>query len=158
MLNQFCKFLFLLFIGILLSGCFGYGVQLSSFATDNYHHYKKPYPDKGWENLEIYDEFEPEHSYEILARIIVTGNGGASERKLFKKLRREAGCYSADALVLIDVRPVERSTFNGFAAALNIISVVDGDACTYADLEMGEDYEAWEYEAEAIRFLDEGRE
>ena len=66
-------------------------------------------------------------------------------------MQKEASRYHADAIIFKNWKEVERSSLNGVAIGVNILTLIsDG----YADLEMGGDYIAFEYEGLAIQFLE----
>ena len=91
--------------------------------------------------------------YRVISKITITGNESTMDKGLIRKMKREAGRYNADAVIFKKVREVERTSVNGFAIAINIITLFDDT--NDEQLDMGGDYIAYEYEGIAIKFLDE---
>ena len=150
--STFSNSLFLLLLIPLLSGCLGYNVITKSHPIDNSSNpVHKQRVTKNWKNIPVYEDDELLlDPYRVMARITVTGNQNSFDEKLIKKMQQEASRYHADAIIFKSWREVERSSVNGVAIGFNILSVFIGD---YIDLNMSENYIAYEYEGLAIRFL-----
>lgn len=148
--------LYLFITTMVLHSCTGYNIMVDTFPKPKTTLIKSNKPTPGWEYLPIYyDDERPTAPYDLVARIIVTGNSGASEDKLLKKLKKEASCIGADAILFSDRRYVLRNSVNGVAIAVNVASVITifaGDAIYVDPMEVEEEYEACEIEAIAIRF------
>ena len=145
----------LLFAVIQFSACIGYTLQ-SAIIPYKTSYSKSDSPAKGWEQLVIYEELDPADKYEKIARIIITGNESASEAKLLKRMKKEAGRFSADAILFVETREVSRQSFDGISAAVMIFSVFSESAeDDYLDLDTGGEYYALETEGIAIRFIEE---
>ncbi len=152
-LNPF-PFIFFILLSLLMSSCVGYNSIIESqlITTSNVH--KSEYPKKGWKKIIIYDDKDLLLTpYRVISKIVVTGNESTMDKGLIRKMKKEASRYYADAIIFKKVREVERTSFNGFALAINIITLFDdtGDE----PLDMGGDYIAYEYEGIAIKFLEE---
>jgi len=145
------SYLFVLFIIPLFSGCVGYNtITKSELVSDSSTFVNSSYM-KGWKDIPVYEDDELLlDSYRVVAKINVTGNQNSLDNKLIKKMQQEASRYNADAVIFKNWKEVERSSVNGVAIGLNIISVFTGG---YVDLDMGGDYIAYEYEGIAIQFL-----
>ncbi len=145
---------FLLIFVLLSSGCIGYTVKTASHPMSKYR-LKNTNPEKDWKALEIYASIDDEEQYESLARITVTGTENTiSEERLLNKLRKEASRYRADAILHVETREVERTSFDGISATLNIASIFFADG-EESYLDMGGDYYTLQIEAIAIKFLEE---
>jgi len=142
--------IFLALLGVtLFSGCFGYAVNTNSFPETT-SAYKRSSPVKGWQQIEIFEEDEPTAPYKEVATIVVTGNQHASMDKLFKKMKKEAGRYAADAIIYWGDREVNRSSFNGFSTAVNVITIFDGSGDEWLD--MGGEYYTTEIAGVAVKY------
>jgi len=147
-------FLFLILLSISMSGCLGYNsITKSQIITTSYVH-KSEYPKKGWKKIYIYEDDDLLLTpYRVISKITVTGNEATMDKGMIRKMKKEASRYNADAIIIKEAREVERTSFNGFAAAINIITLFDDT--DDEQLEMGGDYIAYEYEGIAIKFLEE---
>jgi len=145
----------LLLIGFLYSSCIGYSVKTISYPTTEFLYQKREHPVKGWKNIEIFDEGELDVPYKEVATIVITGNQSASDEKLFRKMKRLAGKYDADAIIFIEGREVDRVYLNGFSAAFEIISAFDGDCYDESETDAIGNYYTVEYEGLAIKFHQE---
>jgi len=151
MLNTTTKITCLLLISFLYTSCIGYSVKSTSYPTVEFAHHKRDYPVKGWKNIEIFDEGELDVPYQEIAAIVITGNESASDQKLFRKMKKLAGRYDADAIIFIESRDIVRESFDGISATLNIISIFDDSDCGY-ELDTGGIYDTVEFEGIAIKF------
>ena len=147
-------FFFFVLLSISMSSCVGYNSIIKSelVATSAVH--KSEYPQKGWKKIIIYDDNDLLLTpYRVISKIMVTGNESTMDKGMIRKMKKEASRYQADAIIFKAVREVERTSVNGFAIAINIITLFDdtGDE----PLDMGGDYIAYEYEGIAIKFLEE---
>lgn len=148
-------FSFLLFFSLFFgSGCVGYTIKTASHPMSKYG-LKNTNPNKDWKSLNIYSAIDEEEQYLSLARITVTGTEYTdTEERLLNKLRKEASRYRADAILHVETREVERTSFDGISATLNIATIFMADVDdTYLD--MGGDYYTLEIEAIAIKFVEE---
>lgn len=143
--------LLILFIIPLFSSCVGYNTITKSELVSNPSTFVNSSYMKGWKDIPVYEDDELLlDPYRVVAKINVTGNQNSLDKKLIKKMQQEASRYNADAVIFKNWKEVERNSVNGLAIGLNIISAVSGG---YADLDMGGDYIAYEYEGIAIQFL-----
>jgi hypothetical protein len=146
---------FLVILTTLLQACVGYNIVVDSQPKPKTFLHKTGKPAYGWEAMPVFTgDDRPEEPYELMLRITVTGNQGAPFEKLLKRMRKEASCYGAEAILLMDNRAVVRNTFDGVSTALNVISIVaffDSGGGSL-DLPMTSAYEAYELEGIAIRY------
>ena len=145
----------LLFVLIQFSACIGYTLK-SAIIPYNTSYSKSDSPAAGWQQLIIYDELDPADKYEKIARIIITGNESASELKLLKRMKKEAGRFSADAILFVETREVPRHSFNGISAAVMVFSIFsETEADDEVELDLGGEYYTLESEGIAIRFIED---
>ena len=145
------KYVFLLLSIPLLSGCFGYNTIAKSQPINNSTKTGSKSSKKDWQEMPVYEDDELLLTpYRVVAKITVTGNQNSLDKKLIKKMKREASRYHADAIIFKDWKEVERKAINGVAVGVNILTLITGG---YADLGMGGNYIAYEYEGIAIQFL-----
>ncbi|MFK8009420.1 MAG: hypothetical protein AB8H03_23870 [Saprospiraceae bacterium] len=145
---------FLLFVLLSISSCVGYNsITKSELITTSFIQ-KSEHPKSGWKKIPIYDDNDLLLTpYRVISKIIITGNESTMDKGLIRKMKKEASRYQADAIIFKKVREVERTSVNGFAIAINIITLFDDTGSE--QLDMGGDYIAYEYEGIAIKFLEE---
>lgn len=148
------QFLFFVFLSLFMSSCVGYNsITKSQLITTSYIQ-KSEHPRKGWKKIPVFDDNDLLLTpYRVISKITITGNESAMDGRLIRKMKKEASRYNADAIIFKKVREVERSSVNGFAIAINIITLFDDT--NDEQLDMGGDYIAYEYEGIAIKFLEE---
>ena len=107
---------------ILFSSCFGYTVHTQTFPNEGQEKYKRPYPAKNWKKIKIYDWEETRPEYTPRATIVITGTRNSSLDHLYKRMRKAAGLYNADAVIIYEQEIVERASVDGLAVTANIIT------------------------------------
>ncbi len=137
-------------------GCIGYSIKSKSTPYKKFRYKKQNSPQKGWQDLVIYDQLDPNDKVQKIAKIKVTGNESASEFELLKKLRKEAGRYYADAILHVETREVERSSYNGIPLTLGLLSIFISPE-NPIDFGSGEGgyYYTLEVEGIAIKFIED---
>ncbi|MFT4666400.1 MAG: ABC-type phosphate transport system ATPase subunit [Polaribacter sp.] len=93
-------------------------------------------------------------NYEALVRITVSGNSSASREKLINQMKKEAAQYHADGIILLDEKRIARESLNGFALAINIVSLFGSyESCEEATyLPVEQEYQALKMEGIAFRY------
>ena len=132
-------------------------LRLGLFTKGKYVNYKRSYPVSHWKKLRIYEVEDQIPNYEEMADIVVMGSESSSLNKLYNKMRKAAGLYNADAVIITDQYVIERESFDGFAATANIVTAFsDTDEC-YDEyyLDTGGVYETFEIRGIAIKFVGE---
>ncbi|GJM33530.1 MAG: hypothetical protein DHS20C18_25310 [Saprospiraceae bacterium] len=152
-------FILLLLSSVVLTNCAGYSVRTQSRAKPGFFGLKQELPKVGWNKLPIFKKGELSASYDEIAGISVTGNKSSTEKRLLQLMRREGGKYGADAIIYLNKKTVTRSTVNGVAATVNLISIFDStddcDCCDDEPLETGSDYATLELIGVAIKYTKE---
>jgi hypothetical protein len=152
------KYFLLLIFCFQFIGCIGYNTKIKSYSFNKSSYRKLESPKKGWNKIAIYDELDPSDKYDKVAKIVITGNASTSEFSLLKKMRKEAGRYSADAILHTETREISRASVNGVAVSLNLLSIFmlpsESDPLDL-EMEMGGDYIAIEVEGLAIKFIED---
>lgn len=147
----------IIILALLLTNCAGYKTQVYSQSIELQPKKRLKKPQVNWEKLTIYDT-PPDTAYIRIATITLTSGYYDSQEKLYKKLRKEASRYKADAIVLTEQYDVYRKTFNGLALTNIVLDVVTGGDLLYAGLDLSQnvkgEYITPEYIAYAIRFLE----
>jgi len=147
--------LLVLFATILLQSCVGYNIAVDSYAKPESQFRKNNYPSKNYKDIPVYlNDERPTEAYEVMIRITVTGNASASREKLINKMKKEAGLYKADGLILLDEKFIIRESFDGISLALNIFSLFatyDTD-CEPLDLPISNKYDTLKLEGIAYRY------
>lgn len=150
---QHLPFLLIVFLIISMSSCVGYNSIISSEVITTSSIRKSEHPKSSWKKITIYDDDELLLTpYRVISKITVTGSESTMDKGLIRKMKKEASRYGADAIIFKAVREVERSSVNGLAIAINIITLFDDTGSE--PLDMGGDYIAYEYEGIAIKFLE----
>jgi hypothetical protein len=88
-------------LAISMSSCVGYSSITKSQLITTLKIQKRGYPKSGWKKIPIYDDDELLLTpYRVISKIIVTGNESNMDKGLSRKMKREAGRYDADAIIL----------------------------------------------------------
>lgn len=146
--------LFFVLLSLSISSCIGYNSIITSELITTSYVQKSEHSKSNWKKITIYEDDELLLTpYRVISKIIVTGNESTLDKGLIRKMKKEASRYNADAIIFKEVREIERTSFNGFALAVNIFTLFDDT--NDEQLDMGGDYIAYEYEGIAIIFLEE---
>lgn len=149
--TSFYHSVFILLLIPLLSGCVGYNIATKSELVTNQSIKKEKPHKKTWKQIPVYEDDELLlDPYRVLAKITVTGNQRALDKKLIEEMQKEASLYRADGIIFKEWYEVERKSVNGLAIGLNLLSLFGGG---YIDLDMGGRYVTFEYTGIAIKFL-----
>ncbi len=138
----------------LLSSCFGYAIRTNSYSYKGFQDHKFRYPSKTYNQLPILYE-EPKEEFEIMARVVVTGNDASPRKKLLRLLKQEASRYRPDAVLFHNAEIVERTTFDAAILVLDVIAGAEsGDFYTH-DYYYDDYYDATQVVGLAIRYVRE---
>ncbi len=146
----------IIFIALLLSSCAGYRAQLFSESIELEPKKRLKKPQTNWETLTIH-ESPPDTAYMRIAAITLTSGYYTSQEKLYKKLRKEASRYNADAIVITEQYEVYRKSFNGVLLTTLILDVFTGGDIFFAAsdaVNVKGEYITPEYTAYTIRYLE----
>ncbi|MFK7809437.1 MAG: hypothetical protein AB8F74_16660 [Saprospiraceae bacterium] len=140
---------------ILFQSCFGYETLVESKLKPNSTVLRKPHIKKKDTKMAVFEnDIRPEVPYELVSRIIVTGNVYSNKKRLLNKMKKEAAYYGADAILLTGNRYVWRDSYNGVVEALNVVSTVSS-IISFSEaiyLEPYNEYDALELEGIAIKY------
>ncbi len=134
----------------LFSNCIGYGVKSKSTPYRAFKNQTKlAYAAKDWNDLIIYDTLDPADQYIKIAKIKITGNETSTEWGLLQRLKYEASKYSVDAILLHEIKGVNRNSFDGTSTVLDAITSSE----SYPEEHIS--YSALEITGIAINFVEE---
>lgn len=145
--TSFNIYVLLLLLIPFLNGCVGYNTITKSEPLS---YYKKKSISEYWDRIPVYEDDKLfKGPYKVVAKLTVTGDQHSFDKKMIKKMQKEASRFNADAIIFKNWKEVDRTAVNGVAIGVNILTIFSGG---YADLDMGGKYVAYEYEGIAIQF------